>query len=125
MNPQPDPIVGHIVAAFIVLMTLVYTIKAFLENKTLQFNDNFVIGYIESDPIIVNEIHEHKTKKVIVNSKPSFESQQLYLDCIDALVALGMKKREARNKAKFVFSTMNPQPQSIQEFLVIALNMPL
>jgi hypothetical protein len=124
MNPQPDPIVGDIIAALVILIVVIYTIKAVLENKTLQLNDNFVIGYIESDPIIINQIHEHKSKKVIVNKKPSFESQQLYLDCIDALVALGMKKREARNKAKFVFSTMNPQPQSIQEFLVIALNMP-
>jgi Holliday junction resolvasome RuvABC DNA-binding subunit len=32
-------------------------------------------------------------------TKNNFESQQLYLDCIDALHALGMKKSEAKKKA--------------------------
>lgn len=130
MNPQPDPIVGNICAIAFFLMIALYTIKAIKDGKSIQFNDNFVIGHLQYDPIFVNEIHHNhktvktvKTKKVIVE-KPDFESQQLYADCIDALVALGMKKKEAKNKAIFVFSTTNPQPKTIQEFLLIVLKLP-
>jgi hypothetical protein len=34
------------------------------------------------------------------------------------------KKNEAKKRAKFIFSTMNPAPATIQEFLVIALSTP-
>ena len=132
MNPQPDPMIGHICASIFVLMIIYHTIKAFKANKPFVLNDNFVIGYMETDPVIMNEVHHHhkavqtvrtKTKKVIVK-KPDFESQQLYADCIDALIALGMKKKEAKNRATFIFSTTDPQPKSIQEFLIIALKLP-
>lgn len=130
MNPQPDPMIGHIVCAILLTMIVFYTLKAMQEGKSIKIDDNFVIGYIQSDPIFVNEVHHNhktvktvKTKRVIVE-KPNFESQQLYADCIDALVALGMKKKEAKSKATFIFSTTSPQPKTIQEFLLIALKLP-
>lgn len=132
MNPQPDPMIGNIVATIIVLMVIYYTIKAIKENKSIVLNDKFVIGYIDTDPIVINEAHHHhkatktvhtKTKKVVVK-KPDFENQPLYTDCVDALVALGMKKKEAKNRAMSIFSTTKPQPKSIQEFLTLALKLP-
>lgn len=143
MNPQPNPIVGDIFALIIICATVIYTYKAYIGGKSINLNqlDNFVIGYVESEPVKtqVVEKHFHKTYKEIkpikiiktktetvrtervVETKPSFESQQLYVDCIDALIALGMKKKEAKARAKFIFSNMNPQPSSIQDFLIIAL----
>lgn len=132
MNPQPNPMIGHICASIFVLMIIYHTIKALKANKPIVLNDNFVIGYMEHDPVIINEVHHHhksvktvrtKTTKAIVK-KPDFENQPLYVDCIYALVALGMKKKEAKNRATVIFSTTNPQPKSIQEFLTIALKLP-
>lgn len=142
MNPQPDPMIGNIMAFIVIAVVTFYTYKAYLSGKSIDLNklDNFVIGYIEAEPkTSVVEKHfqtinnpvkvvKEKTEVVrvekVIDTKPNFESQQLYVDCIDALYALGMKKNEAKRKAKFVFSTMNPAPATIQEFLVIALSIP-
>jgi hypothetical protein len=145
MNPQPDPIIGQFFAFVFIIGIIIYTYKAYLEGKSININqlDNFVIGYIEESPVQTHIIEKHyktskevqpvriiekKTERVrterVIETKPSFESQQLYVDCIDALIALGMKKGEAKRKAKFVFSNMDPQPSTIQDFLRIALGMP-
>lgn len=90
-----------------------YAIKAYNAGKTINLHniDLVTVGYLEDQPII----------QQVVATKPSFESQQLYVDCIEALHSLGMKKSEAKRKAKFIFSTMSSPPSSIQEFLMIAL----
>jgi hypothetical protein len=125
MNPQPDPIIGNIIALLFVLTTIFYAVKAIFENQTFQLSDNFVIGYIETDPIIINEVHnDHETHSAKTKQSIDWQSQQLYTDCINALVALGMKKKDAKNKTILVFSTSNPQPKTIQEFLMIALKLP-
>lgn len=146
MNPQPDPIVGHIVAFVVICIVAFYACKAYLQGKSIDLHklDNFVIGYVESPTLVEKHYHntytsptkivksvdrvvEKVVEKVVaqeVQAKPNFDSQQLYVDCIDALYALGMKKSEAKRKAKFIFSTMNPPPATIQEFLIIALNIP-
>ena len=142
MNPQPDPIVGNFVALIIIVLVAFYTYKAYLTGKSIDLNklDNFVIGYIEAEPTtrvvekhfqtinnpvkVVKEKTEIVRVETVIDTKPNFESQQLYVDCIDALHALGMKKNEAKKRAKFIFSTMNPAPVTIQEFLVIALSIP-
>jgi|688.fasta_scaffold868173_1 hypothetical protein len=131
MNPQPEPYVGNIVASLLFLLMAFYTIKEMKSGKrSINLSDNFILGYIEDTPINVavhvpkqQVITKTKTKKIVVE-KPSFESQQLYVDCIDALVALGMKKKQAREKAKYIFSSMDTQPSSIQDFLQLALKMP-
>lgn len=130
MNPQPSEHIGVLFAIIFVCMVIYHTIKAIQDCKTISIDDNFIIGYIESDPINIHvdqfptsRVIKAKTKKILVE-KTSFESQQLYADCIDALVALGMKKKQAKEKAKYLFSTMKTQPKSIQEFLQLALKMP-
>jgi hypothetical protein len=127
MNPQPHPFVGNFCAGIIICLTAFYTYKAYIEGKSISLSelDNFVIGHIQESPVIEKHFYETRTEVTnIENTISTFENQQLYVDCIDTLVALGMKKREAKRKAKFIFSTMKPQPTSIQEFITIALKMP-
>lgn len=90
-----------------------YARKAYYEGKVIDLHnlDFITVGYLEDQPII----------QQVVATRPSFESQQLYFDCIEALHALGMKKTEAKKKAKFIFSTMSDPPSSVQDFLMIAL----
>lgn len=113
MNPQPPEHVGQLVAIFFTLLVIYYAIKAYYNNPPINFNDLYTIGYLEDS-------HNVPIVNVVTN-KPNFESQQLYIDCIDALQALGMKKTEAKRKTKQIFSSMENQPSSIQEFLMIAL----
>jgi hypothetical protein len=114
MNPQPEPYVGHIFALMFAGLVVYLTIKTYLKADSSCTNDLFIIGYMEDSPRVVNNI------KVTTLDKPSIESQQLYIDCVEALRALGMKKSEATRVTKRVFSS-NQIPQSVQEFLLIAL----
>lgn len=113
MNPQPDPIIGHLFAGIVLFLIVFFAVKSYLENQNKPFScDLFTIGYMEN-----------AQNTVIVNQMPinNFESQQLYIDCIDTLIALGYKKSEAKKRAKHIFQTKNPQPQTVQEFLDIIL----
>ncbi len=137
MNPQPSPVFGNLVATAFVLLIIYYTIRAIKENKTITINDNFVIGYLESDNIVVNTTPPPRddfdkpditpqgppkpSKKKNIKKEDDTESQMFYADCINALVALGMKKREAKNRTQLIFATMHPKPQTIQKFLITAL----
>jgi hypothetical protein len=128
MNPQPEPYVGHIFALMFAGLVVYLTIKAYLKADSSCTNDLFIIGYMEDSPRVVNNIKVTTLDKPrVVNNikvttldKPSIESQQLYIDCVEALRALGMKKSEATRVTKRVFSS-NQIPQSVQEFLLIAL----
>tara|TARA_Y100000004_G_C8952298_1_gene429155 strand:- start:464 stop:880 length:417 start_codon:yes stop_codon:yes gene_type:complete len=74
-------------------------------------NDMFTIGYVEeSPPIVVN---------TVVKVPESKEDSKLKKDCMDVLIKLGFRKRDARQKTKEVFAKCSPQ--SIQEFLKEAL----
>lgn len=122
MNPQPPEYVGNIFATLFVAVTVFHAVKAYLEGKVINLKDfdTITLGYLESHPynnIIV--VDKPKTKNV--NIKQEIESHQLYIDCIDTLVALGMKKMEAKKKTKHIFETAKPQPKTVQEFLNIAL----
>jgi hypothetical protein len=137
MNPQPSPAIGNLVAIALGLLIIYYTIRAIKENKTITINDNFVIGYLESDNIVVNttpppkddfekpdispEVPPKPSKKKKIKQEDDTKNQMFYADCIDALVALGMKKREAKNRTQLIFATMHPKPQTIQKFLITAL----
>lgn len=125
MNPQPSPITGDLVALLVMCGVAFYAWKAYSEKKAMQISDLFTIGYIESDPIVVQDVkHIHNnTHHTHINHNlktSSFEDQQLYIDCIDTLVAVGYKKKEARAKAKQIFSSANP-PTTVQEFLQRAM----
>lgn len=118
MNPQPEPYIGNIVALIFFGMLVYFFFQAKREGKTIKINDLFTIGYIEDQtPITTVNVRN----KIVKESKPSFESQQLYTDCIDALHAVGFKKMEAKKRAKQIFSSMDNPPNSIQDFLMIAL----
>lgn len=118
MNPQPEPYVGNIFAVLFVLYTGYLVVKTYRSNTSNIENwDLFTIGYID------DKIHNTNTT-VIVNEvckRINFESEQIYLDCIDALHALGMKKSAAKKKTKEIFSSMDNLPNSVQDFLMIAL----
>jgi hypothetical protein len=117
MNPPPSEQFVQICAILFVSGFFYYCYKSYKDTSMHRTftPDLFTIGYIEDNPII---------KNVVINKEPSFESQQLYVDCIDSLYALGVKKSEAKKKAKLIFSTFNPQPSTVQEFLSIALKKP-
>jgi Holliday junction resolvasome RuvABC DNA-binding subunit len=121
MNPQPPTHVGQIFAAIFGCMFLFYFIKEFFnQNNKTNSADLFTLGYIEeANNITVNV--KNKTIKQIKQTKPSFESQQLYVDCIDALYSVGVKKSEAKKIAKQIFSSSDNPPKSVQDFLMIAL----
>lgn len=118
MNPQPEPVIGNIFATIFTLMILYYFFKEVFSNKEpIHINDFFTIGYIEDS----NNVTVNVKNKIIKDVKNNFESQQLYLDCIDALHALGMKKTEAKKKAKEIFASSTNPPKTVQDFLVIAM----
>ena len=119
MNPQPPIYVGQLVAVIFGVLFLFYFFKEFFNHSNQNTNqDLFTLGYIEeSNNVIVNV----KNKIIKEQAKPSFESQQLYIDCIDALHSIGIKKTEAKKLAKEIFSSSSNPPTSIQDFLMIAL----
>jgi len=117
MNPQPEPYLGNIVALAIVASFFYFYMKACAEGKKINSSDLFTIGYIERDDAPVINLQQNVSKQ----DAPDFESQQLYVDCIDALHSIGFKKTEAKKRAKQIFSSMKNPPTSVQDFLMIAL----
>lgn len=113
MNAQPPEYIGPLLAAVFLAVMAWYAFKEYQSGNIVDLSkiDLVNIAFLDDQPVI----------NILTNSSNSFESQQLYLDCIDALHSLGMKKSEAKKKAKMIFSTLDPQPKSVQEFLVIAL----
>lgn len=69
MNPQPDPIVGNIVAAIFVLTVVFYTAKAIGENNIIKLNDKFIIGYVQDYTYIETPIKIKVTPRQSRNSK--------------------------------------------------------
>ena len=49
----------------------------------------------------------------------NLDNDQLFIDCVDALRSLGLKKLASKQRAKEIFSSPN-RPSNIQEFLLIA-----
>ena len=117
MNPQPEPYLGNIVALAIVASFFYFYIKACAEGTKINCEDLFTIGYIEEDNAPIINVQQSVSKQ----ASPDFESQQLYVDCIDALHSIGFKKAEAKKRAKQIFSSMKNPPTNIQDFLMIAL----
>ena len=112
MNSQPSPFIGHMFAAIFLAFVFYHFLKAFHDPSkhiSPKSMDLCTFGYVEDSPVYI-----------IDNSKKDFKSSQLFKDCVDALHALGMKKTAAKNKATDIFNNQ-PQPQSVQEFLMLAL----
>jgi hypothetical protein len=119
MNPQPPEYIGHIYALVLFCVAAYY----FLINATAQDKehidlDKFIIGYFEDSEKSNTNITINNGSQTQQNY--ALETSKLYLDCIDALCSLGMKKSEAKKITKSIFNTTNP-PESIQQFLMIAL----
>ena len=120
MNKQPEVWIGNLFAFIFVVMVIFNTIKAYRNpNSVNKFNDAFTIGYIYDRPLVnVKSVSKPIVKpKTVQSAKPQLT--QLQIDCIDALVALGMKKTQAKQKANEVFQ--HHSFDSVQEFLSIAL----
>lgn len=119
MNPQPEPYVGQIFALIFSAVFFYYFIKAFNNPKHRIDLEYFTLGYIEDSNNVTVNI-KNKTVQV-KNTKPNIESQQLFIDCVDALHAIGLKKTEAKKRAKEIFTNMENPPTNIQDFLMIAM----
>lgn len=129
MNPQPSEYIGHVFAALFIAICIFYFIKGLNDpNNVIKPFDTYTIGYVEESKPNYVKVNikniKNKTVKETISTKPDFESQQLYTDCIDALCAIGMKKTEAKKRAKEVFSSTSNPPASIQDFLMIAMRQP-
>jgi hypothetical protein len=114
MNPQPPEYIGTLFATAFVCLVIYHTIKAYY-TKSIEPSDLFVLGYVEEAAPQTNNYYVESVK---------LESQQLFIDCVDALRALGMKKSEATRKARTIFTNGQHNPKTIQEFLLIALQKP-
>lgn len=117
MNPQPTPFVGQLLALMVIVYAIYHFVKAFNDPNChidMSHLDYFKMGYVENSPVYLID----NTKK------NNFASTQLFKDCVSALSALGSKKTEAKKIATQIFTNHDPQPQSVQDFLMIALRNP-
>lgn len=106
MNPQPSPSVGIFMSIVAILIIAYHAIKMHNSLKSSQRYINydlFNLGVIDSSPTLVQ------------NFVVPIHNSDLYKDCVDALIGLGYKKKQAHKKAQSVFSTSSPS--SIIEFL--------
>jgi hypothetical protein len=87
--------------AFSMIIGVLYV--ALTTKNPTNISDIMTIGYVEED----------RPQNIVVTT-PVID-EQLKIDCIDTLVKLGTKKREAKKYASREFAS-NP-PKSIQEFL--------
>lgn len=121
MNPQPDPVIGQLVAMLVFALLAFYTYQAYKHGPVIDIKnfDMVTMGYVEADPRVTKI-----TKKVKVVKENTIEESikdtQLYNDCVDALHSLGLKKSEAKRKALLILNTEKPTPASVQEFLLVA-----
>lgn len=123
MNEQPAVWIGNLFAFIFVVMVIFNTIKAYNDpTVTNKLSDNFTIGYIYDSPSITEHNHVVNVKAIKTKTvkPPKPQLTQLQIDCIDSLVALGMKKTQAKQKANEIFQ--NHSFNNIQEFLNLALS---
>jgi len=106
MNPQPSPYVGVFMSIVAILIIAYHAIKM---NNSLKSSERYInydlfsLGVIDSSPALVQ------------NFVVPIHGSDLYNDCVDALIGLGYKKKQAHKKAQSIFSTSSPS--SIIEFL--------
>jgi hypothetical protein len=115
MNEQPDQFYSQILM-FVFVGVAAYSY--FFSKKSHVNNlDFFEIGYVMNDNVAVYEA-PICTSKPASNpaSKPALT--QLQQDCIDAMIGLGMKKKEATKRMHDLFAKY--QPKTIQEFIQVA-----
>lgn len=130
-NPELVEIIVKLVGAIIgVFLFLCFARGVNNEDvKPLSFPDRFDIGYIDDPPpqVVVVEKQvkpkrkkKQQPKKVVPQktTEKSCQDDQLRQDCVDALVALGTKRGEARRAAAQCLAA-NPQIKTVNEFIPI------
>ena len=135
MNPQPN---SNAVGITTILFILVYL--AFVSDKKYHYKFRnsiplaeitppMVYSYVESGLRVTDrniphtpKNKKHQTTKPIKKkkSKPKKEYTQLQQDCMDALLSLGMKKREAKATLHSTFNK-HKNIKEVQEFIYFAL----
>lgn len=124
MNPQPHPIVGQFGVLIFALLTAYFCFTG--KRKDFQFSDKFTIGYINDDvPHVV--VHSDVPKNINTKKKQVPQSlltpikeeepidNELFEDCVLALVSLGTKKIQSKKIAKDIFEKHNPK--TIEDFI--------
>ena len=110
MNPQPSPSVGILFSIIALLIIAYNAIKMHnslkLSGETINY-DLVNIGFMKNDPCLVQ------------NFIVPISNNALYQDCVDALIGIGYKKKQAHKKAQSVFGTNSPS--SVVEFIQIAM----
>lgn len=117
MNQQPQEYVGNLFAFIFICLFAYHAIKSYINGNAINLKelDLITLGYVqESDGNKTNTV-ESKSNKI------KLESQQLYIDCVEALYSLGMKKSEAKKRTKDIFTNTDPQPANVQQFIILAL----
>lgn len=96
---------------FFAVVIIIAITSIIMKIKRFPDLDSYTIGYIQ-EPINTNVC-------VQIDAQLDYKNTQLYADCRDALVSLGIKKREATQKTN---STFNKQiPSDVTSFLREAL----
>jgi Holliday junction resolvasome RuvABC DNA-binding subunit len=151
MNQQPFEGLTQFLASLFILYTLYNFVKYSQNPNAKGFSDIYELGYVYDKnltntiainatvdlpkikkvkqqkqamkPEVIKPIHEKKenTTKVI-KKKTTKHYNQLQQDCYDALIALGMKKKEATFVVNSTFNKTNVS--TVQDFLQIALIVP-
>ncbi|NDG28614.1 hypothetical protein EB118_00725 [bacterium] len=133
MNPQPHPFVGQLGVLIIALLTVYFSFTN--KRKGISFNDEYVIGYIsdnvqksvefvDNTKIRKTSVKKSRvvpleitspTQKPVVQQKKIVINQELFNDCVLALVSLGTKKTEAKRITQDIFIKHNPS--TIEDFI--------
>jgi len=121
--------------------TIIFAIIAFfsfLVTQKTSHSDFFEIGYIvDTKPTRIKKTSQSPRRpvavkpaapKVVVQTKPKIKVEkqtkqkpdltQFHKDCIDALISLGMRKKEATKRMQDIVKKY--QPKTIQEFIQVA-----
>jgi len=120
MNPQPHPIVGQFGVLIFALLIAYFALTNNKKKKQFNFDDQFVIGYINDNKpsycnVIERDMIKPKYNEEII--KPTY-NEKLYNDCVACLIALGSKKKQATQTAKDIFEKHSPN--NLQEFINLA-----
>jgi AAA15 family ATPase/GTPase len=138
MNPQPHPFVGQLGVLIIALLTVYFSFTN--KRKGISFSDEYVIGYINDNvqhsvefvdntktrktnvnksraiPLeITSPVQKPVVQKPVVQQKKVVINQELFNDCMLALVSLGTKKTEAKRITQDIFIKHNPS--TIEDFI--------
>jgi hypothetical protein len=143
MNPQPHPFVGQLGVLIIALLTVYFSFTN--KRKGISFSDEYVIGYINDNvqqsvefvdntktrktsvkksrtipleitsPVQKPVVQKPVIQKPVVQQKKVVINQELFNDCMLALVSLGTKKTEAKRITQDIFIKYNPS--TIEDFI--------